>query len=116
MTIFARLFCLALGVTGFLRAGATGNNAAVLELMERAADWQLANPKPKEAPDTWVNAAFYAGVMALARDSASPRFHDAMIKMGEANQWKPASRIYHADDSAVTQTYLDLYLQHKDPR
>jgi unsaturated rhamnogalacturonyl hydrolase len=99
-----------------LTQAARADESAVLPLMERVADWQLANPKPKEKVDGWVNAAFYAGVMALARDSASPRFHDAMMKMSEANHWKPAERIYHADDHAVGQTYLDLYLQHRDPK
>jgi len=101
-------------------APAEPSSAGVLALMERAADWQLAHPrsdiKGEGKPDGWVNAAFYAGVMALARDSASPRFHDAMVKMGEENKWQPAARIYHADDHAVSQTYLELYLQHRDPR
>ena len=91
----------------------------VLTLMERAADWQLAHPdsdRKEGQPDGWVNAAFYAGVMALSHESASPRFHDAMVRMGEANHWQPAARTYHADDLAVTQTYLELYLQDRDPR
>jgi hypothetical protein len=84
--------------------------------MEKAADWQLANPKPKEKPDSWVNATFYAGVMELSHYSKSPRFHDAMVKMAEANHWKLGSRPYHADDHAVGQTYLDLYFQDHDPK
>lgn len=96
------------------------DRAEVLALMERVADWQLANinlPGPFErSPDAWIKGAFYTGVMALARDSASPRFHDAMMRMSEANQWKPARRPYHADDHVVAQTYLDLYLQHRDPK
>jgi unsaturated rhamnogalacturonyl hydrolase len=88
----------------------------ILALMERVADWQLAHPKAKERPDGWVNAAFYTGVMELSRVSASPRFHDAMMKMSEDNHWQPAPRAYHADDYAVSQTYLDLYLQHHEAR
>jgi hypothetical protein len=77
--------------------------------MERAADWQLANP-PKWKPTEWHNAAFYAGVMALVPLSESDRFHDAMVKMGEGNEWKLGPRPYHADDHAVGQTYVDLFL------
>ncbi len=105
-----RLRTFALGLLLCARVVAADNDA-VLALMEKVADWQLAHPKPREPADGWVNAAFYAGVMALARDSASPRFHDAMMQMGEANHWQPAARPYHADDHAVTQTYLELYLQ-----
>ena len=110
------LMGLALAVSGSTRAAVVAENGAVLDLMERVADWQLAHPKPKEKPDDWINAAFYAGVMALARDSASPRFIDAMLAMGEANHWQLAERPYHADDHAVGQTYLELYLRHRDAR
>ena len=110
-----RFRSLALGLLVSTRVMAAGGDP-VLALMEKASDWQLAHPKAGEKPDSWVNAAFYAGVMALARDSASPRFHDAMLKMAEANQWQPGARPYHADDHAVAQTYLELYLQHREPR
>ena len=102
-----------------LGRGAEPVRAEVLAVMERAADWQIAHPRSNDKegkPDGWVNAAFYAGAMALARDSVSPRFHDAMLKMAEGNQWKPGVRLYHADDHVVTQTYLDLYLQHHEAR
>ena len=97
-------------------SAAAPDPVAVLAVMERVADWQLAHPKPKETPDGWVNGAFYTGVMALAAESPSPRFHDAMLQMAEANHWQLAARPYHADDHVVGQTYLDLYLQHREPR
>ena len=89
--------------------------AEITALMERAADWQLAHPanwKPLE----WHNAAFYAGVMALAKVSAGPRFHDAMVQLGEDNHWQLGARPYHADDHAVGQTYAELFASHRDPR
>src|SRR5437868_12416608 len=89
--------------------------AEVLATMERVADWQIANPSPR-AVDGWEQAAGYAGVMALAEISSSPRFDAAMMKMAETNAWKPAKRIYHADDHAVGQTYVELYFKHHDPR
>jgi rhamnogalacturonyl hydrolase YesR len=87
----------------------------ITALMERVADWQLAHPA-KWKPLEWHNAAFYSGVMALARDSASPRFHDAMRKMGENSHWQLGPRPYHADDHAVGQTYAELFAQDRDPR
>jgi len=79
------------------------------------ADWQLHHPSKWE-PLEWHNAAFYSGVMALARVSAAPRFLDQMTKLGEANGWKLGPRLYHADDHAVGQTYVELFLQLHDPR
>jgi rhamnogalacturonyl hydrolase YesR len=89
--------------------------AEVLRAMERVADWQLANPS-RWGPTEWHSATGYTGLMALACISPSPRFHDAMMKMGEGNAWKLGSRIYDADDHCVGQTYAELYLQHRDPK
>jgi unsaturated rhamnogalacturonyl hydrolase len=89
--------------------------AEVLGVMERVADWQLANPS-KWKPAEWEPAAGYTGIMALAGISPSPRFEAAMLKMGEDNAWRPGPRMYHADDYCVGQTYAELYLKHRDPR
>ena len=89
--------------------------SAVLTAMEKAADWQLANPS-KHSPTDWTQGALYTGMMALAGVSDSSRFHDAMLKMAEDNKWLLGSRIYMADDHCVGQAYAELYLQHKDPK
>lgn len=88
--------------------------AAVLNIMERAADWQLANPSA-HSPTDWTQAAGYTGMMALADTSSSPRFLDAMTKMAAGNEWKLGPRPYHADDHCVGQTYAELFLRFKDP-
>ncbi len=89
--------------------------ADVLSLMERAADWQLANPS-KWPADAWHNGALYTGVMALAEISASPRFHDAMLSVGEKQQWQLAPRPYHADDHCIGQMYAELYFKSSDAK
>ena len=90
------------------------DRAAVLATMERVADWQLEHPS-KQPRDGWVQGAGDAGMMALAGLSPSPRFDEAMMRMGAANAWQPARRVYHADDQCVIQTYAELYLRHRDP-
>jgi unsaturated rhamnogalacturonyl hydrolase len=89
--------------------------STVLATMERVADWQLAHPSPHPATD-WTQGAFYAGVMALAGVSHSPRYVDAMVRMGEANEWKLGPRPYDADDQCVGQTYAELSRLRHDPR
>ena len=94
------------------------SSAAILDIMERAADWQLANPGRWE-PTLWTQATFYAGAMALADLSASPRFHDAMMQMGEKAGWRLCDyhrSPYDADDHCVGQIYAELYLRHRDPK
>jgi rhamnogalacturonyl hydrolase YesR len=88
---------------------------AVLSAMERVADWQLANPS-KHRPDDWTQAVGYNGIMALANISGSSRYRDAMIAMGEKNNWNLGPNHYHADDHIVGQTYAELYLQARDPK
>lgn len=90
------------------------NPAGVLALMQRVADWQLAHPARFPAYD-WTQAAGDAGMMALASISPSPRYADAMRRMGEQNGWKPGPRIYHADDQCIIQTYAELYLRDHNP-
>jgi unsaturated rhamnogalacturonyl hydrolase len=111
--------CLSLGLALSLLSLAplgVAEGETVKEVMERVADWQLAHPNPERGADGWENAAFYAGVMALTRESASSRFEAAMVNMAEANHWQLGKRVYHADDHAVGQTYAELFLKSKDAR
>jgi len=87
----------------------------VLEIMERVADWQLANPS-KHPLTHWPQAALYTGFMALDKTSTSPRFREAMVRMGETNQWKLGGRVYDADDHCVGQTYVELWNRFHDDK
>jgi len=112
MNLRRRFLTLALGLL-WVAPAAVADEGAVLPLMERAADWQLANPG-RWKPHEWHNGAFYAGVMALARVSESPRFREAMVRVGEKQQWQPGPRVYHADDHCIAQMYAELYLADRD--
>src|SRR5258705_162425 len=81
---------------------------AVLGVMEKVADWQLANPSAHK-PDEWTVGALYTGMMALGGISGDPKYLEAMVRMGESNQWKLGPRQYDADDHCVGQTYAELY-------
>jgi unsaturated rhamnogalacturonyl hydrolase len=87
----------------------------VLDVMQRVADWQLANPSAHK-PTDWTQAAGNAGFMALAGISEDPKYLDAMIAMGNANDWQLGPRRYHADDYCVGQTYAELYYLYRDPK
>src|SRR6266852_9871986 len=87
----------------------------VLAVMQRVADWQLAHPSALSATD-WTQGAGDAGMMALAGIFANPKYRDALLAMGEANEWKPGRRMYHADDLTVGQAYAGLYFPCRDPK
>jgi rhamnogalacturonyl hydrolase YesR len=89
------------------------NPKAVLNAMERVADWQLANPS-KHRIDDWTQAVGDTGFMALAGISGDRKYRDAMIAIGDKNEWKLGPNHYHADDHIIGQTYAELYLQLRD--
>ena len=88
---------------------------AVLDVMQRVADWQLANPS-KHKPTDWTCAAGDDGIMALAGISGDPKYRDAMVAMAETNEWKLGPRPYHADDQGIGQAYTELYFLYRDPK
>ena len=88
--------------------------AAILATLKQVADWQLGQPLV-HPPDDWTYGACYAGLNALSDIADDPKYHNALVEMGARQLWKPGLRIYHADDHCVAQTYLDIYLQHRDP-
>ena len=82
--------------------------------MLKVADWQLKNPK-HDLFD-WTNGAFYAGVFAAYETTKSPEIMKALMEMGEKNNWQIGRRFDHADDIAISQTYIDLYRIKKDKK
>ncbi|HET7810107.1 MAG TPA: glycoside hydrolase family 88 protein [Steroidobacteraceae bacterium] len=89
---------------------------AVLSIAARAADWQLAHldgahitshmKEESRQPRSWQQGAFWVGMTHLADASGAPRFREAILAMGRANEWKPGPRLYHADDHVIAQSYL----------
>ena len=86
--ILAAGFLLCAG-TSAVRADNALEPAAILAVMQRVADWQLANPATNP-PAGWVQAAGDAGLMALAGISGDAKYRDAMLAMGETNGGNPA--------------------------
>ena len=75
-------------------------------------DWQLKNPL--HGPTDWTNGAFYAGVVAAYKTTRSRVILDSLMALGVRTEWKPGKRYDHADDIAISQTYIDLYRLKKD--
>src|SRR5215813_6897182 len=101
----AYLLAVLIMVSGTARSGEP-KPQSILATMKKVADWQLAQ-SPKPQTDDWTYGALYAGMMALAGISDSPKYHDAMVEMGKKHEWKPATRkgasgLYDADDHCVS--------------
>lgn len=85
----------------------------VARVMQKVADWQLARASQGFDQD-WTFAALYAGFMAVPDAAGGERYRDAMLKMARGFHFEPGPRVAHADDIAISQTYLDLYLRSHD--
>jgi hypothetical protein len=85
-----------------------GPSGAVLEMMRRASDWQIAHLSGGE-PRDWVHAVFWAGLMASYQSTGEGRYADRATTWSQANGWLLGPRAHHADDHCAGQTYLELY-------
>lgn len=84
----------------------------IKSVMKKVVSWQLDHPKHNLY--SWTNAAFYSGVYATYETTNSKKIYQALLSMGEQNDWKPGPRLFHADDHAICQIYVDLYRIEKD--
>lgn len=89
---------------------------AVRQVLQRVADWQLANRTSKHDPRGWVQGALYTGLLAWADLAPSDRYRNELRRIAQDNGWKLGSRPYHADDHVVGQLYLGLHAHDDDPK
>jgi rhamnogalacturonyl hydrolase YesR len=90
-------------------------HADVRKAAKKVADWQLAKAQAV-FNQQWTFAALYDGFLAASKTTGDPKYRDAMVKMAQRFNWKLLDdRFPHADDMALGQTYLDLYLDQRDP-
>jgi len=89
------------------------NREVVLSIMEKVADWQLANPSGKELW-VWEYGTFYTGLMSYYKLNPQQKHYNAMIEMGNSLEWKLKPHPYLADNFTIARTYLDLYEITKD--
>jgi rhamnogalacturonyl hydrolase YesR len=84
------------------------NPADVRAIMEKVADWQIANPS-EHHPADWTQGAYYAGLVEMAKISRSKKYYKELLDIGNKNEWKLHTRTYVADDHCVGQMYLEMY-------
>jgi unsaturated rhamnogalacturonyl hydrolase len=82
--------------------------------MRKVADWQLRTAESRFSVD-WTFAALYDGLLAASHTTGGGRYHNAVLHFAKRTGWKLGSRFGHADDEAVGQSYMELYLEHPMP-
>jgi unsaturated rhamnogalacturonyl hydrolase len=101
---------VATALSAIVTSAAKWDRDSIVSLMEKVADWQLANPAVYPEKD-WTQATWYQGAMALSRVSSNSKYFEAMKAMADNGTWTLGPRTYEADDHNVGQTYLELFLQ-----
>lgn len=76
--------------------------------MAAALQWQEANPIFAKDPTDWTNGAYYTGVARAYESTMNPIFLQAIEDMGKRTEWKTWERYFHADDVAISYSYLVL--------
>jgi unsaturated rhamnogalacturonyl hydrolase len=84
--------------------------AAIRYAIKKVADWQLRVAEPN-FNSQWTFAALYDGLIAASVTTGDPRYRQAVFDYATKQQWELLDdRFPHADDMALGQAYLDLYL------
>jgi unsaturated rhamnogalacturonyl hydrolase len=83
--------------------------------MRKVADWQLRTGEAR-FNQQWTFAPLYDGLLAASRTTGDPRYRDAVLHAAERFHWTLIdTRFPHADDMALAQAYLDLYVANPAP-
>lgn len=142
-TFMASATAIALGIAGAGNAQPTGGaaparttgrtatparitRASIIQVMNRVANWQLAQFDPQTGlanadksadghPRGWVYATLYVGLVAHAQTSQRASDWKQLLDIAERDKWQLAPRPLNADDYAIGQMYLDLARHYRRP-
>lgn len=98
--------------------------AEILDIVQKAADWQLdhldtthipAAPDDQMSPRGWVYGTLFVGMTALADISPEHTYADAIIAHGVRENWQLEVRPFHADDYLIGQSWIWAYERNRDP-
>ena len=64
----------------------------------------------------WHCGALYAGMYQFSTITDNPKYINWLKDIGDKNNWRLFKRVYHADDQAVGQFYLNLYDNYRDEK
>ncbi|MGQ8366549.1 BNR-4 repeat-containing protein [Glaciecola sp. 1036] len=94
--------------------------AKIAKIAEKAALWQWQNVPAgwDYDPTSWTMAPFYIGNIMVANIVPEADLIQKVIQQSDAIEWKHGARLgfFDADDYAVSQAYLRLYLQYEQEK
>ena len=88
---------------------------AISAAMKKVADWELTVAEPSFNQE-WTFAALYDGLLAASTTTHDAKYRNAVLHMAEHFDWQLLDKRFpHADDQALGQAYLDLYVADRKP-
>ncbi len=88
--------------------------ASVKEIMQRVADYQEKDFGGVIQTD-WKVGTYYSGLYAAYQATGDEAFREKALAWCEAANWTLSENHFFADDICAAQTFLDVYLDEKDP-
>ncbi len=84
------------------------NKTVVKNVMISALEWQESHPIFAISPTDWTAGAYYTGVARAHKATKDMMYLAALKNMGYWNNWQTYKRMHHADDVAISYSYLYL--------
>ena len=82
------------------------DKAKIKTSMIKALEWQEAHPIFAIAPTDWTAGAYYTGVVRAHKATKDQIYMAALKNQGYHNNWQTYKRLHHADDVAISYSYL----------
>ncbi len=81
--------------------------------MIKALEWQEAHPIFAIHPTDWTNGAYYTGVARAHHTTKNMMYMAALKNQAVKNDWNTFKRLHHADDVAISYSYLYVAMNEK---
>lgn len=82
------------------------DHTAIKKSMIKALEWQEAHPIFAIAPTDWTAGAYYTGVSRAHKTTKNMMYMAALKNQAYWNKWQTYDRLHHADDVAISYSYL----------
>ena len=108
-TIFAlalTLFSCSVSQNAVAQKSSDLDKTAIKKSMIKALEWQEAHPIFAIDPTDWTAGAYYTGVVRAHKSTKDMMYMAALKNQAVKNNWQTYKRRHHADDVAISYSYL----------
>jgi rhamnogalacturonyl hydrolase YesR len=113
-TLLAAITLFSCSVTQNVTAQKSLDKEAIKASMIKALEWQEAHPIFAIAPTDWTAGAYYVGVARAHKATKDMMYMAALKNQGYWNDWQTYKRLHHADDVAISYSYI--YIDRNEKR